>query len=67
MTWTRIGMTLTGTAALLSALIAGSTVWLLLTSPTTIAGALDQGTVTPLVRQLGAVLVTALRGLLAYL
>jgi hypothetical protein len=67
MTWTRIGITLTGTAAVLSVLIAGSTVWLLLTDPATIAGAIDQGTVTPLARQLAAVLVTAVRGLLAYL
>jgi hypothetical protein len=67
MTWTRIGITLTGAAAVLSTLLAASTVWLLLTSPVSVAGALDQGAVAPLARQLAAVLVDALRGLLAYL
>ncbi len=67
MTWTRIGITLTGATALLSALLAASTVWLLLTNPVTVAGALDQGTVAPLARQVAAVLLDAVRGLLAYL
>lgn len=63
----RIGMTVTATAAVLSILLAGSTVWLLLTSPATVADAFDQGTVTPIVRELATVFVEALRGLLAYL
>ena len=63
----RIGMTVTGTAGVLSILLAGSMVWLLLTSPITVARALDEGTVTPIVRQLATVLVEALRGLLVYL
>jgi hypothetical protein len=67
MSWTRIGISLTGAAAAVSALLAGSTVWLLLTNPVTMAGALNQGTVTPLVRQLATVFIDALRGLLAYL
>jgi hypothetical protein len=67
MSWTRIGMSFTGAAAVLSILLASSTVWLLLTSPVTVAGALKQGTVTPIVRQLVIAFVDVLRGLLAYL
>ncbi len=67
MSWTRIGITVTGMVAMVSISLAAFTIWLLLTSPATIAGALDQGTVVPLARQLAAVLVDALRGLLAYL
>ncbi len=67
MSWTRIGIKVTGTAAALSALLAASAVWLLLTDPATVAGALDRGTVTPIIRGLAAALVDALRTLLAYL
>jgi hypothetical protein len=67
MSWTRIGFSLTGAAAVLSTLLASSTVWLLLTSPVTVASALDQGTITPIVRQLATAFIDALRGLLAYL
>jgi hypothetical protein len=67
MSWTRIGMSLTGAAAVLSILLASSIVWLLLTSPVTVAGALEEGAVTPIVRELATAFVAALRGLLAYL
>ncbi|MGE5359022.1 MAG: hypothetical protein ACM3NQ_08365 [Bacteroidales bacterium] len=64
---TRIGITLTGLVALLSVVLACSTVWLVLTSPTAVAGALDRGSISPLAHELTMALVTALRGLLAYL
>jgi len=64
---TRIGITLTGIVAVLSVLLACSTVWLMLTSPVTVVGALDQGSVRPIASQLATAVVTALRGLLAYL
>ena len=67
MNWTRIGIHLTGTAAALSIVLACSTVWLLLTDPVTVADALDQGTITPIVRELAVALVDALSRLLAYL
>ena len=67
MTWTRMSISLTGAAAVVSTLLATSTVWLLLTSPATVAGALDQGTVTPIVRELASALMDALRSLLSYL
>ena len=67
MTWTRMSISLTGAAAVVSTLLATSTIWLLLTNPVTLASAIDQGTITPVVRQLADVLIDALYGLLTYL
>lgn len=67
MTLTTIGTSLVGLIAILSALLAGATIWLLLTDPITVAGALHDGTVTPLVRELAQALAGALRGLLSFL
>jgi hypothetical protein len=52
---------------LLAAVVAGATIWLLLTDPVTVANAVDEGEVTPLVRQLAIVIYDALLGLLEYL
>ena len=51
----------------LAAIIAGATIWLLLTDPVTVANAVDEGEISPLVRQLAQVIFTALAGLLDYL
>jgi uncharacterized membrane protein (DUF441 family) len=51
----------------LAAIIAGATIWLMLTDPVTVANAVDEGEVTPLVRQLAQVILNALAGLLDYL
>ena len=50
-----------------AAIIAGATIWLLLTDPVTVANAVDTGEISPLVRQLAEVLYNALAGLLNYL
>jgi hypothetical protein len=50
-----------------AAIIAGATIWLLLTDPVTVANALDDGEISPLVEQLAQVLYNALASLLAYL
>ena len=50
-----------------AAVIAGATVWLLLSDPVTVASAIDEGEVSPLVRQLADVLYTAIVALLNYL
>jgi hypothetical protein len=47
----------------LAAVIAGATIWLLLTDPVTVANAVEEGEVSPLVRQLAAVIFNALTGL----
>ena len=62
-----LSVSLAGTIALLSAVIAGATIWLLLTDPVTVADAVDAGEVSPIVRELAGVLYNALAGLLKYL
>jgi hypothetical protein len=52
---------------LVAAVIAGATIWLLLTDPVTVATAVDEGEISPLVRQLAQVIYSALLGLLDYL
>ena len=47
----------------LAAVIAGATIWLLLTDPVTVANAVEEGDVSPLVRQLAQVIFNALTGL----
>jgi hypothetical protein len=53
--------------AVFSAVLAGATIWLLLTNPVTVADAVNQGGVSPLVKELAQVVYEALRGLLKYL
>jgi hypothetical protein len=62
-----LSVSLAGTIAVLSAVVAGATIWLLLTDPVTVADAVDTGEVSPLVRELAGVLYNALAGLLRYL
>ena len=51
----------------LATIIAGATIWLVLTDPVTVATALDEGEISPLVRELAEVIYNALSGLLEYL
>ena len=51
----------------LAAVIAGATIWLLLTDPITVANAVNEGEVSPLVQQLAQVILDALAGLFDYL
>ena len=52
---------------IVAAIIAGATIWLLLTDPVTVATAVENGEVSPLVRQLADVIYNAIVGLLNYL
>jgi hypothetical protein len=52
---------------IVSAIVAGATIWLVVTDPVTVASAIEGGEVSPLVRRLAEVLYNALSGLLAYL
>ena len=63
----RLGVSLFGLVAMVSAVLAAATVWLLLTNPVTVATAVNEGKVSPLVRELARVLLDALAGLLKYL
>jgi len=53
--------------AVVSAVLAVATIWLVLTDPVTVADAVGRGDVTPLVRELADVIAQALQGLLRYL
>jgi hypothetical protein len=67
MTFTTAGASLVATLAVASALLAGLTIWLLLTDPATIAGAVQDSSLTPLVRELALAFVSALRSLSRFL
>ncbi|MBE3071760.1 MAG: hypothetical protein IMZ67_02190 [Acidobacteria bacterium] len=67
MKFTAVGASLVAVVAVASALLAGATIWLLLTDPITVASSLHDGNVTPFVRALARAFVDACRGLLALL
>jgi hypothetical protein len=67
MRFQRIGVSLAGLIVIVSVLLAAATIWLFLTSPVTVATAVSDGEISPLVRELAQVLLQALSGLLKYL
>lgn len=62
-----LGMGVVGVIATVSVVLAAATVWLFLTNPVTVANAVNEGSISPFVRDLADVLLAALRGLLKYL
>jgi hypothetical protein len=52
---------------IVAAIVASATIWLVLTDPVTVADAVNEGEISPLVRQLADVIYRALAGLLDYL
>lgn len=67
MSLARFSMSLVGITGLLSAVLAAATIWLLFTEPVTVADAVTEGNVTPLVRELADLLYEAVWSLLRYL
>lgn len=67
MSYRRYGMSLVITAGMLAAVLAAATIWLVLTDPVSIADAVSEQDITPLVRELAWIILEALRGLLRYL
>ena len=67
MRWQGVGVSLFSAVAVLSIVLAVATVWLFLTNPVTVVNAVNEGEISPLVRNLAQVLFDALRGLLKYL
>jgi hypothetical protein len=63
----RVGVSIFGAVAIVSVVLAVAIVWLFLTNPVTVATAVNEGDVTPFVRDLARVLFEALQGLLKYL
>jgi hypothetical protein len=58
---------LVGIIGLFAAVMAGATVWLILTDPVTVAESMDSGEVTPLVQSLAGSIYDAIVRLLRYL
>lgn len=58
---------LVGIVGLFAVVIAGATVWLVLTDPVTVAESIDSGEVSPLVQSLAGSIYEALKNLLKYL
>lgn len=67
MSLTRVSLSLFAVLAVLAAMLAGGTIWLVLTDPVTVADAVAKGEISPIVRALAGVLYDAVRGLLDYL
>ena len=63
----RLSVSLFGAITVVSVVLAMATVWLFLTNPVTVANAVNEGDVSPLVRDLAQAVFDALRGLLRYL
>jgi hypothetical protein len=61
------GVGVFGAIAAIAVILALATVWLFLTNPVTVASSVNEGAVSPFVRDLAAVLLSALQGLLKYL
>jgi hypothetical protein len=67
MRYQRVGLSLVGAVGLIVVVLALATVWLFLTNPVTLATSVSEGEISPFVRDLAAVLLQALEGLLKYL
>ncbi len=63
----RVGVSLFTLIAIVSIVLAAATIWLFLTNPVTVATAVNEGEISPLVRSLAEVLMNALSGILKYL
>jgi hypothetical protein len=63
----RTSLSLFGLIAVISAVLATATIWLVLTDPVTVANSVNEGDVSPLVRELASAVFEALKGLLKYL
>jgi multidrug resistance efflux pump len=67
MSLARLSVSLFGVVAVMAATLAGATIWLMLTDPVTVADAVNEGNVSPLVQALAGVLYDAVKGILKYL
>jgi hypothetical protein len=63
----RVSLSLLGVVAFLSVVLAAATVWLFLTNPVTVANAVNEGDVSPLLKNIGELIYQALSGILKYL
>ena len=62
-----LGPSLLAVVAAFVLVLTGATVWIFLTDPTTVATAMSEGNISPVLQDLVDVLLEALRSLLRYL
>jgi hypothetical protein len=67
MEYRRVGLSVVGAVALISVVLAGATAWLFLTDPVTVVNAVNEGEISPFIKDLASVILEALQGLLRYL
>jgi hypothetical protein len=67
MRFQRVSVSLFGAIAVAAVTLALATVWLFLTQPVSVANAVTDGDVSPLVREIALALFDALKGILKYL
>lgn len=63
----RTSLSLFALIAVVAAVLASATIWLVLTDPVTVANSVNEGDMSPLVRELASAVFEALKGLLKYL
>ena len=63
----RVGVSLFTLIAVVSIILAAATIWLFVTNPVTVATAVNEGEITPLMRNLAQAIYAALSGILKYL
>lgn len=62
-----LSISLAGAVGLVATVLAGATIWLVLTDPVTVAEAVDSGEYAPLAEELADVIYNAIVGLIKYL
>jgi hypothetical protein len=67
MSFARASLSVAGVVGVIAAALSAATIWLILTQPVTVADAVAQGDVSPVVKALAGVLYNALQGVLKYL
>jgi hypothetical protein len=63
----RVGVSLFAVIAMVTIVLAAATIWLFVTNPVTVATAVNEGEISPLIRNLAQVIYAALSGVLKYL
>ena len=63
----RLSLSFVGVMGVLAATIAAALIWLLITDPVTVADAVSQGDVSPLLSALGTLIYDSLKDILGYL
>ena len=63
----RVGVSLFTLVAIVAILLAAATIWLFVTNPLTVATAVNDGEISPVVRSLAQAIYSMLAGILKYL